>query len=91
MWGRDICGQKQQLDMSAVQYEKLHTLFRPSSCECCKEAHDQCEQRVRSHGWGFPFGTWKVGGDREAAGGLCSQKFSSAASPLNSPNVVQSL
>jgi hypothetical protein len=40
---------------------ELHTLFCPSSCECCKEAHEQCEQRVRSHGWEIPFGAWKVG------------------------------
>jgi hypothetical protein len=30
---------------------KLHTLFCPSSCECREEAQNQCEQRVRSHGW----------------------------------------
>jgi hypothetical protein len=51
MWGRRICGRKHAME-DETQQEKLRTLLSPGSCECCKEAQGQCEQRVRSHGWG---------------------------------------
>lgn len=65
---------------------RVRTLFGPGSGEGCKEAQDQCEQRVRSHVWGLirevPKSLAGLRASGREAAGLCRQMSSSAASPL---------